>query len=226
MLSPLITFGQALLESHRHIMRRLAGQGRGCIRMVRGSFIVSSTATVAAPIIAELPLRCSSHGSKTASNGELTQAGGWRVRVGRTLNAMVPTVDMGVRASVSSRSVCDRPNRSGCCWPTAWLLRWRGSGCRNGRTRASKTRPACLRASRDRYNRHVVDTWLRPVFVRRDRRSRERLWCSPRTGFAPRCGSASERNLQVIDAACAVTKVHNAGQAVRPGRLRHLADRS
>lgn len=133
-----------------------------------------------------------------------------------TLNAMVPTVDMGIPgASVSSRSVADRPNRKR-------VLLAEPRGYCAGVDRAVETVERALQKHGPPvyvrheivHNRHVVDTLAKAgaVFVEETEQVPEgAIVVFSAHGVAPTVHvSASERNLQVIDATCPlVTKVHN-----------------
>lgn len=133
-----------------------------------------------------------------------------------TLNAMVPTVDMGIPgASVSSRSVVDRPNRKR-------VLLAEPRGYCAGVDRAVETVERALQKHGPPvyvrheivHNRHVVDTLAKAgaVFVEETEQVPEgAIVVFSAHGVAPTVHvSASERNLQVIDATCPlVTKVHN-----------------
>lgn len=129
---------------------------------------------------------------------------------------MVPTVDMGIPgASVSSRSVADRPN------PKRVLLAEPRGYCA-GVDRAVETVERALQKHGPPvyvrheivHNRHVVDTLAKAgaVFVDETEQVPEgAIVVFSAHGVAPTVHvSASERNLQVIDATCPlVTKVHN-----------------
>lgn len=133
-----------------------------------------------------------------------------------TLNAMVPTVDMGIPgASVSSRSVADRPNHKR-------VLLAEPRGYCAGVDRAVETVERALQKHGPPvyvrheivHNRHVVDTLAKAgaVFVEETEQVPEgAIVVFSAHGVAPTVHvSASERNLQVIDATCPlVTKVHN-----------------
>lgn len=133
-----------------------------------------------------------------------------------TLNAMVPTVDMGIPgASVSSRSVADRPNRKR-------VLLAEPRGYCAGVDRAVETVERALQKHGPPvyvrheivHNRHVVDTLAKAgaVFVEETEQVPEgAIVVFSAHGVAPTVHvSASERNLQVIDATCPlVSKVHN-----------------
>lgn len=133
-----------------------------------------------------------------------------------TLNAMVPTVDMGIPgASVSSRSVADRANRKR-------VLLAEPRGYCAGVDRAVETVERALQKHGPPvyvrheivHNRHVVDTLAKAgaVFVEETEQVPEgAIVVFSAHGVAPTVHvSASERNLQVIDATCPlVTKVHN-----------------
>lgn len=133
-----------------------------------------------------------------------------------TLNAMVPTVDMGIPgASVSSRSVADRPN-------CKRVLLAEPRGYCAGVDRAVETVERALQKHGPPvyvrheivHNRHVVDTLAKAgaVFVEETEQVPEgAIVVFSAHGVAPTVHvSASERNLQVIDATCPlVTKVHN-----------------
>ena len=80
------------------------------------------------------------------------------------------------------------------------------------------------------HNRHVVDTLVKAgaVFVQEtDEVPEGAIVVFSAHGVAPTVYvAAAERNLHTIDATCPlVTKVHNEAEAIRPGRLRHPADR-
>lgn len=129
---------------------------------------------------------------------------------------MVPTVDMGIPgASVSSRSVADRPNRKR-------VLLAEPRGYCAGVDRAVETVERALQKHGPPvyvrheivHNRHVVDTLAKAgaVFVEETEQVPEgAIVVFSAHGVAPTVHvSASERNLQVIDATCPlVTKVHN-----------------
>lgn len=129
---------------------------------------------------------------------------------------MVPTVDMGIPgASVSSRSVADRPNRNR-------VLLAEPRGYCAGVDRAVETVERALQKHGPPvyvrheivHNRHVVDTLAKAgaVFVEETEQVPEgAIVVFSAHGVAPTVHvSASERNLQVIDATCPlVTKVHN-----------------
>lgn len=129
---------------------------------------------------------------------------------------MVPTVDMGIPgASVSSRSVVDRPNRKR-------VLLAEPRGYCAGVDRAVETVERALQKHGPPvyvrheivHNRHVVDTLAKAgaVFVEETEQVPEgAIVVFSAHGVAPTVHvSASERNLQVIDATCPlVTKVHN-----------------
>lgn len=129
---------------------------------------------------------------------------------------MVPTVDMGIPgASVSSRSVDDRPNRKR-------VLLAEPRGYCAGVDRAVETVERALQKHGPPvyvrheivHNRHVVDTLAKAgaVFVEETEQVPEgAIVVFSAHGVAPTVHvSASERNLQVIDATCPlVTKVHN-----------------
>lgn len=129
---------------------------------------------------------------------------------------MVPTVDMGIPgASVSSRSVGDRPNRKR-------VLLAEPRGYCAGVDRAVETVERALQKHGPPvyvrheivHNRHVVDTLAKAgaVFVEETEQVPEgAIVVFSAHGVAPTVHvSASERNLQVIDATCPlVTKVHN-----------------
>lgn len=129
---------------------------------------------------------------------------------------MVPTVDMGIPgASVSSRSVADRPN-------CKRVLLAEPRGYCAGVDRAVETVERALQKHGPPvyvrheivHNRHVVDTLAKAgaVFVEETEQVPEgAIVVFSAHGVAPTVHvSASERNLQVIDATCPlVTKVHN-----------------
>lgn len=129
---------------------------------------------------------------------------------------MVPTVDMGIPgASVSSRSVADRPNHKR-------VLLAEPRGYCAGVDRAVETVERALQKHGPPvyvrheivHNRHVVDTLAKAgaVFVEETEQVPEgAIVVFSAHGVAPTVHvSASERNLQVIDATCPlVTKVHN-----------------
>ncbi|ASZ21501.1 4-hydroxy-3-methylbut-2-enyl diphosphate reductase [Mycobacterium tuberculosis] len=129
---------------------------------------------------------------------------------------MVPTVDMGIPgASVSSRSVADRPNHKR-------VLLAEPRGYCAGVDRAVETVERALQKHGPPvyvrheivHNRHVVDTLAKAgaVFVDETEQVPEgAIVVFSAHGVAPTVHvSASERNLQVIDATCPlVTKVHN-----------------
>lgn len=129
---------------------------------------------------------------------------------------MVPTVDMGIPgASVSSRSVADRSNRKR-------VLLAEPRGYCAGVDRAVETVERALQKHGPPvyvrheivHNRHVVDTLAKAgaVFVEETEQVPEgAIVVFSAHGVAPTVHvSASERNLQVIDATCPlVTKVHN-----------------
>lgn len=129
---------------------------------------------------------------------------------------MVPTVDMGIPgASVSSRSVADRANRKR-------VLLAEPRGYCAGVDRAVETVERALQKHGPPvyvrheivHNRHVVDTLAKAgaVFVEETEQVPEgAIVVFSAHGVAPTVHvSASERNLQVIDATCPlVTKVHN-----------------
>lgn len=129
---------------------------------------------------------------------------------------MVPTVDMGIPgASVSSRSVADRPNGKR-------VLLAEPRGYCAGVDRAVETVERALQKHGPPvyvrheivHNRHVVDTLAKAgaVFVEETEQVPEgAIVVFSAHGVAPTVHvSASERNLQVIDATCPlVTKVHN-----------------
>lgn len=187
----------------------------GYIRIVFGSLIVSSTATVAAPTNSRTPYGAEAM-VQDCLNPRLNSKPAGRVPAGpaeRTLNVMPPTVDMGIPGA--SGSVAGDP-----IGKRVLLAEPRGYCA--GVDRAVETVERALEKHGAPvyvrheivHNRHVVNTLEKAgaVFVQEtDEVPEGAIVVFSAHGVAPTVyAAAAQRNLHTIDATCPlVTKVHN-----------------